>query len=67
MSTVEEIETAIESLPKEEYARLREWFSERDWEKWDKQIEADSESEKLDFLVKEALDEKAKGDLKERV
>lgn len=65
MSTVEEIETAIESLPKEEYARLREWFSERDWEKWDKQIEADSESEKLDFLVKEALDEKAKGDLKE--
>ncbi len=65
MSTVEEIETAIESLPKEEYARLREWFSDRDWEKWDKQIEADSESGKLDFLVKEALDEKTKGKLKE--
>jgi hypothetical protein len=65
MSKVEEIEAAIESLSKEEYASLREWFSARDWEKWDKQIEADSESGKLDFLVKEALDEKTKGKLKE--
>jgi hypothetical protein len=48
----------------EEYARLRELFSERDWEKWDRQIKADSESGKLDFLVKEARDEKAKGKLK---
>ena len=55
MSTLEEIETAIESLPKEEYVRLREWFSKRDWEIWDKQIEADSDSGKLDFLVKDAL------------
>ena len=65
MSTLEEIETAIESLPKAEYARLREWFIERDWGKWDKQIEADSESGKLDFLVKEAFGEKAEGKLKE--
>jgi hypothetical protein len=65
MSTVEEILRSIESLSEEEYARLREWFSERDWEKWDRQIKADSESGKLDFLVKEAHDEKAKGKLKE--
>jgi hypothetical protein len=65
MSTVEEILRSIESLSEEEYARLREWFSERDWEKWDRQIKADSESGKLDFLVKEARDEKAKGRLKE--
>lgn len=65
MSTVEKILRSIESLSEEEYARLREWFAERDWEKWDKQIEADSESGKLDFLVKEACDEKVKGKLKE--
>ena len=65
MSKVKEIETVIESLSEEEYARLRQWFSERDWEKWDRQIEADAESGKLNFLIKEALDEKAKRKLKE--
>ena len=65
MSKVKEIEAVIESLSEKEYARLRQWFSERDWEKWDRQIEADSRSGKLNFLIKEALDEKAKGKLKE--
>jgi len=65
ITQVEEIQVAIESLPYEEYIRLRQWFSERDWGKWDRQIEADSESGKLDFLIEEALNEKAKGSLKE--
>jgi hypothetical protein len=65
MLKVEEIQSAIESLSEDEYARLRRWFSERDWEKWDRQIEEDSESGKLEFLIKEAFDEKAKGRLKE--
>ena len=65
MSKAEEIESAIESLSEEEYIRLRKWFSEKDWKKWDKQIAADSEPGKLDFLIKEALNEKAKGKLKE--
>ena len=65
MTKVQEIQAVIESLPREEYARLRRWFSERDWEQWDKQIEADSEAGKLDFLIKEAFEEKAKGRLKE--
>jgi len=65
MSKVEKIEAAIESLSEEEYVHLRKWFSEKDWGKWDRQIEADSETGKLDFLVREALDEKAKGKLKE--
>ena len=54
MSTVEEIKTAIELLEEKEYSRLRKWFSERDWDKWDNQIETDSSSGKLDFLVREA-------------
>jgi hypothetical protein len=65
MSKVEKIQTEIESLSDEEYSKLRQWFSERDWEKWDRQIEEDSGSGKLDFLIKEALDEKSKGNLKE--
>jgi len=64
MSRVEEIQAAIEALSRDEYVRLREWFSEREWEEWDKQIEMDSESGKLDFLVKEALEEKTKGKLR---
>jgi hypothetical protein len=65
MSKVEQIEDAIESLSEEEYVRLRKWFSEKDWGKWDRQIKTDSELGKLDFLIKDARDEKAKGKLKE--
>ncbi len=52
--TVTEIQTAILDLPEAEYAELRKWFSEVDWERWDQQIEADSEAGKLDFLITEA-------------
>ena len=62
---VQEIQAAIESLPHDDYVRLRKWFSERDWEEWDKQIEQDSQAGKLDFLIQEAMQEKAKGKLKE--
>ena len=65
MLKVEEIEAVIESLSEEEYVRIIKWFSQKDWEKWDKQIATDSESGKLDFLIKEALNEKNKGKLKE--
>jgi len=65
MSKVEDILCSIESLPKEEFEHLRDWFYERDWERWDRQIEADSASGKLNFLIKEALDEKANGKLQE--
>jgi len=65
MSKVNKIKAAIEALPEEEYVQLRRWFSEKDWEKWDRKIELDSESGRLDFLIKEALDEKEKGKLKE--
>lgn len=65
MSTVSEIKEAIETLPEKDYVQLRQWFSEKDWGKWDKQILVDSEAGKLDFLIKEALEEKSKGKLKE--
>lgn len=64
MSTVTEIKSAIESLPDEEYTQLRKWFSEKDWQKWDRQLENDSGTGKLDFLFKEALEAKKAGNLK---
>jgi hypothetical protein len=64
MTKLREIELAIGSLPEEEYGEFRRWFLERDWAKWDRQIETDSASGKLDFLIMEAQDAKAKGTLK---
>jgi hypothetical protein len=65
VSRVEAIQSAIISLPPEEYAQLRQWFAERDWEQWDKQIGEDSASGKLDFLIEEAMIEKAQGQLRD--
>lgn len=61
MKSIEEAIEFIESLPKEDFYRLRDWILERDWEKWDREIEEDSKSGKLDFLIKQALDEKRQG------
>jgi hypothetical protein len=65
MSRIDEIKAKIESLPSEEFAEIFRWLSEKDWEKWDKEIEADSKAGRLDFLVREARKEKAKGNLKD--
>ena len=63
MSTIPEIQQAILALPQDDYVRLRKWFGELDWNKWDEQIEADSKNGKLDFLVDQAMDAKANGTL----
>lgn len=64
MSKVEELEKAIDALPEEEYIQLRQWFTEKDWHKWDRQIESDSKSGRLDFLLQEALEAKSKNKLR---
>lgn len=65
MSKVGKLKSEIERLPKDEFIELVRWLSEKEWESWDKEIEADSATGKLDFLVREALDEKAKKTLKD--
>lgn len=65
MASIEEIKSAIETLSPLEFARLRNWLLEKDWHEWDRQIEADSEAGKLDFLIDEAAEEKANGTLKD--
>ena len=61
--TITDIQKAILDLPETEYAELRNWLSELDWARWDKQIESDSEAGKLDFLVEETLDARERGAL----
>ena len=41
MSSVQEIEEAIESLPREEFFVLTNWLSTRFSDLWDRQIEDD--------------------------
>jgi hypothetical protein len=65
MSKIDELKADIERLPSEDLAELFRWLSEKEWENWDKEIEADSQAGRLDFLVREAHEEKAKGALKE--
>jgi hypothetical protein len=57
MTTVADIEHAIEQLSPEELKTLRAWFAERDAIEWDRQFEADVEAERLDALAEEAIRE----------
>lgn len=65
MSTLEELEQKIRNLPAEELAKFRAWFIEFDHLLWDKQIEADAGSGKLDALVSEALADYRSGKARE--
>jgi len=65
MSKIDELKAEIERLPSEEVAEIFRWLAEKDWEKWDKEMEADSLAGRLEFLVREAREDKAKGTLKD--
>lgn len=58
------IQEAILALSKTDYQQLRQWIGELDQDEWDRQIEADSNAGKLDFLIDEALEAEEKGTLK---
>ena len=55
MQKVEEIQSEIEALRPEEFARLSKWFAEKEWERWDMQLEGDVAAGRLEFLIDEAL------------
>jgi hypothetical protein len=61
MSTVEEIETAIEKLPREEFFVLTGWLTEKFSQAWDAQIEEDFIGGKLDELARSAIEEHRAG------
>jgi hypothetical protein len=55
MTKVEALEEEIAKLSAAEIAELRDWLLERDAEEWDRQIERDAASGKLDRLFESAL------------
>ncbi|MDX9801826.1 MAG: hypothetical protein RBT69_10875 [Spirochaetia bacterium] len=61
MSTIREIENAIEQLSKEEFKNFRTWFAQYEANAWDLQIADNIESGKLDVLANEALSELQNG------
>jgi len=51
MSTVQEIESAIQKLPTQEFAKLSKWFDEYRDDGWDKQMGEDAKAGRLDKLI----------------
>lgn len=62
MSEVEELEARILNLPRQDMAKLRDWFLELDHQLWDQQIASDFKAGRLRGLIDEARDELARGE-----
>ena len=61
MSTLQEIEKAVQDLSPDQLAAFRDWFVEYDQALWDKQLERDVASGRLDSLADEALEDLRNG------
>jgi outer membrane murein-binding lipoprotein Lpp len=61
MSTVEELEAAVQRLSPEDRAAFRAWFAEFDANEWDRQLESDVVAGRLDWLAAEALADRSAG------
>lgn len=64
-ASLPDIRRAIAALSEEDYRQLKTWLEEHDWDRWDEQIERDSESGALDFLADEVREDKQNGLLEE--
>jgi hypothetical protein len=64
MTTVKEIEKAVERLPVNDLDQFRKWFEAFEAAKWDQKLETDISSGKLDFLINEAQSEYSSGKTK---
>ena len=61
MTKIEKIEQEVQALSLDELAQFRAWFLEYDWAAWDRQIERDSLTGRLDALAAKALQDHAAG------
>jgi hypothetical protein len=55
MSTIEQIETAILTLPLNDFEKLRQWFFDLDYQRWNEQLEQDIADGKLETFAQEAI------------
>lgn len=65
MTQVEQLKSEIANLSAQEFAQLRDWIAEKDWQQWDEELEKDVASGKLDFLKEEALNAKNQDQLRD--
>jgi len=65
MSTIEEIEQAVERLAPRDFAQLASWIDARRHKQWTRQMDEDSAAGKLDFLFEEASAERPAGQLRD--
>jgi hypothetical protein len=56
MSSIQEIEQAVRALSPQDLSLFRAWFLEFDSAVWDRRLEEDAASGRLDRLADEALD-----------
>ena len=52
--SIQELETAVTHLSREDFARFQAWFEEFAADAWDQQIETDARAGRLDGLVAQA-------------
>lgn len=65
MNTRLEVESAIKQLPEDEVRNLAKWLQEYLDEMWDRQIEADLASGKLDRLIAQAEEDMAANNVRD--
>jgi hypothetical protein len=65
MTRVKAIEEEVEKLSPDELSELRDWILERDWERWDRQIERDAAEGRLEPLFERALEAQRQGKSRE--
>ena len=61
MSSIDDIESAVRNLSREELAAFRAWFADFDAQAWDRQFEVDVSAGRLDALADEAIDDLREG------
>jgi hypothetical protein len=65
MNRLENIQSQIYELSKEERTRLREWFDEFDGDSWDAEMDADVKNKKIDAAAEQAKQKIDDGNFKE--
>jgi hypothetical protein len=57
MTEIDELESRIRNLPKEDFSKFRDWFYQLEDELWDQQIKSDFKVGKFDKLIEKARTE----------
>ncbi|MGB0133573.1 hypothetical protein [Dokdonella sp.] len=61
MTAVEQVQFQLSKLSRQELARFRTWYFNFDSEEWDRQVEQDADTGRLDAFGQRALQDHASG------